>query len=434
LLFFICASLAVIPTLWMRRSYNRNPTLAFDPWSPQQQQQRQLMHYRAGQYNTWQVTDPRTVDLKDDATPIPQSPKDDATPQSIMTPLHVCERKAPIPHDEDMEIMQNHASHCPLSNEPPEKTTLLLLDGLQTFGRMGNNLIEFLHSFQYAKDNGMAVAIMQNSWATHLITDMWMAIQDQDINAWRAFVEQAFCVKIIVNKEELEKYEKVIPMETRDLFLYRREGFSELNEYIEFQSNIIRTLYRSYNNGVGADMRNFPVRNMCSVLDAIFGSEKESAVYSVIHSRSMESAGENLLARISRNSGCDKEAALKMEPEYVKAILEPLGMLEHPILFITDHQKPEILEKLLADPDIGPNIHLIPEEASWAGGDITAAVMSTAFIGNPASSFSGFIAKSRVALGYGNNFLLRKKNEDGEWVDVCDHRCIFDKSVMHVLA
>jgi len=127
-------------------------------------------------------------------------------------------------------------------------------------------------------------------------------------------------------------------------------------------------------------------------------------------------------------------AALDMEPEYVKAILEPLGMLKHPILFITDHQRPEILEKLLADPDIGPNIRLIPEGSSWVGGDITVALMSNVFIGNPASSFSGFIAKSRVALGYDTNYLFRRKNQNGKWVDVCDHRCIFDKKVMNAMS
>ena len=96
------------------------------------------------------------------------------------------------------------------------------------------------------------------------------------------------------------------------------------------------------------------------------------------------------------------------------------GMLDKPIIFITDNQRPEILERLLADPDIGPNLLLKPEEVgNWAGGDITVADLANVFIGNPASTFSGFITKSRVALGYTNNYLLRKKKEDGKWGDVC---------------
>ncbi len=128
---------------------------------------------------------------------------------------------------------------------------------------------------------------------------------------------------------------------------------------------------------------------------------------------------------VSAGSGCDPIAALEMEPEYVKAILEPLDMLNHPIVFMTDHQRPEIMERLMADPDLGPNILLVPSEASWIGGDITLAAMANVFIGNPASSFSGFIAKSRVALGINNNYLYRKRAENGTWIDTCDYHCVF---------
>jgi len=182
-------------------------------------------------------------------------------------------------------------------------------------------------------------------------------------------------------------------------------------------------------------MRRKPVGDMCSVLDASFGEQKSSAVYSVIHSRSLEGEpGLRLLGRIAGKVGCDPVAALDMEPDYVKAILAPLGMLGRPILFLTDGQRPEILERLQQDPDIGANIVLVPAEASWVGGDITAAIMADVFIGNPASTFSGFIAKTRVAFGYRTNFLFRKRDVNGEWVDVCDERGIFDTKVMNVMA
>ena len=44
----------------------------------------------------------------------------------------------------------------------------------------------------------------------------------------------------------------------------------------------------------------------------------------------------------------------------MRRLLEPSDTIHHPILFIPDHQQPEALERLLADPDIGPNILLIP--------------------------------------------------------------------------
>lgn len=388
--------------------------------------------------------DPRTVNAKD--TFVDVYAKDDAIgayteddaalevdagPEPNLAPINVCGRVAPIPHDIDVLIARKY-SDCRLTRRAPQNTELLLLEGVETFGRTGNNLIEFLHSLQYAKEHEMVVGIMMGSWATHLITNMWMSIQDGNRFEWREFMEESFCVKLFDSETQLRQYKKVLQMETRDLFLYKNQ--EALNKYVEFQGQIIRTLYRSYNKGTGVNMRNKPVGNMCSVLDAIFGRERHNAVYSVVHSRSLEGdPGKQLLARIARNIGCDPMAALDMEPEYIKAILAPLGMLEHPILFITDHQRPEILEKLLADPDIGPKIHLIPEEASWVGGDITVAVMANVFIGNPASSFSGFIAKSRVALGYDTNYLFRKMIQ-GEWIDVCDERCIFDQKVMNAMA
>lgn len=160
-------------------------------------------------------------------------------------------------------------------------------------------------------------------------------------------------------------------------------------------------------------------------MDAIFGSETGSVAYSVLHSRTLEGMGTRFMQRVSKQTGCDPKAALEMEPDYVKGILEPLGMLNQPIVFMTDHQRPDILERLQADPDIGPNIHVISSGASWIGGDITLATTASAFIGNPASSLSVFIAKSRFALGYSNSFMFVKQADNGTWVETCDHHCLY---------
>ncbi|KAL7552588.1 hypothetical protein ACHAWF_015830 [Thalassiosira exigua] len=419
------SSLALLVLLRLRQSYDRRPNFGGFSLPKQQWHRRRLSFFKAS-------SDPRTVDLKDDsATPN----ADGSALEQALPPLYVCGRKAPIRNDLDLQISQKYDG-CPALSRPPGKTTILLLEGVETFGRTGNNLIEFLHALQYAKDNDVVVAIVMGSWSTHLITTMWMSVRgkaEEYRMEWRELMERSFCVKILDDPADAELYEDVVRMETRELFMYQHHGL--LNQYVEFQGSIIRTLYRHINDGPGVNMRQKQVKNMCSVIDAMFNEEKDLANYSVIHSRSLEGEpGKRLLGRISRNIGCDPLAALDMEPEYIKAILGPLGMLNHPIIFITDHQRPEILEKLMADPEIGPMIHLIPEEASWVGGDITAAVMSDVFIGNPASSFSGFIAKSRVALGYNNNFLFRKKKTNGEWVDVCDERCIFDVRVMNAMA
>mmetsp|Transcript_41670 Transcript_41670/g.76162 ORF Transcript_41670/g.76162 Transcript_41670/m.76162 type:complete len:169 (+) Transcript_41670:3-509(+) len=102
-------------------------------------------------------------------------------------------------------------------------------------------------------------------------------------------------------------------------------------------------------------------------------------------------------------------------------------MLEHPIIVITDGQNKLSLERLLSDPGIGPMIRQVKPEASSFGGDVTLAVMANVFIGNPASTMSDFIVKSRVSLGFGNKYMYRAKDENGKWTTVCGDDCLFVK-------
>ena len=367
-------------------------------------------------------------------TKIPQVTCYDAR-AALAMPLQICPREAPISHEIEVEMARKYGS-CPLLDDPPESTSILLIQGNETYGRFGNNMIEIMHAFLYARENGVIVAIRRYSWAAHGITEMWMAVQGDDIDTWRHFVERSLCVLIVEANDDLGRYKHVKVMDSydggRELYVYKYHGAEPLSDRVEYMGHILRTLYRSYNDGTGHIMHRddqimAPAGDSCSVLNVAFGTDGPPARYSVVHSRSLEGApGLHHLGLISKRSGCDPTAALEMTPEYIKAILGPLGMLHHPILFITDNQRPEILERLLADPEIGPNIRLIPPEASWIGGDIVAALVADVFVGNPASSFSTFIAKSRMALGYDASFMFRKKDEDGNWVDVCDDMCIYN--------
>ncbi|KAL3758001.1 LOW QUALITY PROTEIN: hypothetical protein ACHAWU_001393 [Discostella pseudostelligera] len=241
-------------------------------------------------------------------------------------PITVCNRIAPLPPSDDIQATLRYAT-CPLLSNPPEKTTILLflLDNTQLKGRTGNNLIEFFHSLQYGRDKGIVVGMMQENWPTRMITEMWMAVHDDNIVAWKRMMERAFCV---INSKR---------MDSADLFYYQHEGSRD--DYIGFQSHIIRALWRSYNKGSGFDIQHAPVRDMCSAVDAIFGGVR-APVYSVVHSRSLEDVGMYLSKMVSDKFGCDPIAALEMQPEYVKAVLEPLDLLKHPIIFMTDNQRP----------------------------------------------------------------------------------------------
>jgi len=340
-------------------------------------------------------------------------------------PLTVCDRPADVGAIEDFRLLQRYAQ-CPkiTPGEP-----ILLLKGGNAHGRTGNNIIEFLHAIQEARDDDIQLGVMSNSWAMDLLLKMWMAIQSP---TWQVDFEKAFCVKVFHDPAELEGWD-VIHKDTKDLFWYLSD--TPLGEYIESQEYWIRTLFRNYNTGKGINHQGFPVKDMCSGIDSIFGEDKESAIYSVIHSRTLEGdPGLKLLKKKAHTSGCDREAALEMRPDYIKSILEPLGMMKFPIVFIADGQNPDVLKRLMADPEIGPLIRIVPEEACWIGGDLTLGVMSNVFIGNPASSFTSFIAKARLALGFGHNYLFRAKDENGKWRTVCGDHCIFDRSIMGVQA
>jgi hypothetical protein len=170
---------------------------------------------------------------------------------------------------------------------------------------------------------------------------------------------------------------------------------------------------------------------MCEGIYALFGNDCSSAIYSVIHLRQLEKVGYLILGAVAKHTGCDPRAAIEMRPDYIRTILKPLGMLNHPIVIITDNQNHEAIQRLLDDPEIGPKITLLPREVSWSGGDMTLGVMSNVFIGNPASSFSSFIAKSRMALGQGHSYLFRARDSEGRWQTVCGDSCVFDKSINH---
>jgi len=346
--------------------------------------------------------------------------------------VSICGRPTMMGTASDLALLQNfeEAETCPGANS----NKLLLLQGQdqRLFGRTGNNLIEFLHALQYARDHDVQLGIVSNSWAFEMLLKMWMSVKDDD---WEVQFEEAFCVKIFNSQDETETqgYDLLFPELTvtedftKQLFLYQSER--SLVEYIGHQAQYLQTLFKNYNTGVGTTESGEPVRDMCSGFKALFGDNK-NAIYSVIHSRSLEEAGKTLLGKVAKNSGCDPEAALHMTPDYVKSILEPLGLLDYPIVLITDGQDFAVVQRLLNDPEIAPKLRLVSEEATWIGGDFTVAVMANAFIGNPASSFSGFIAKSRLALGFGQSYLFRAKNENGEWVNTCGDTCIYDKRIM----
>ena len=320
---------------------------------------------------------------------------------------------------------------CP---EITKDKPIVLLSEATAYGRTGNNLMEFLNALQLARDQNAQLGLMANAWPFKVITRMWFPIGDGEVDlaSWESTFEEAFCVKIFpILSNPMGDGWDVIQRKPKDLLHYKIEA--PLSEYVANSEYDIRTLFRHINRGVGHASDNQPVQDMCAVITSIFGKDQASAIYSVIHSRSFaqegpgkgRNHGQSALLNLSKVSGVDPLGALELRPDYIKSILEPLGMLDYPIAYITDGQDPQIIERLMADPDIGPMIRLVPKEESWLGGDITLAVMSNVFIGNPVSTFSSFIAKCRLALGFEHNYLFRAKDENGQWRTVCGDQGVY---------
>ena len=117
------------------------------------------------------------------------------------------------------------------------------------------------------------------------------------------------------------------------------------------------------------------------------------------------------IKRIAKTAGLTIEGgAVSMGPAYAKSILKPLGMLEYPIVLITDgHAGAE--RGLLNDPTIGPKLMVLSDREKLDGADVALAVLSDVFIGNPASVTSASLARARMALGYSEKStqLFRRK-------------------------
>ncbi|KAL9189189.1 hypothetical protein ACHAXT_011679 [Thalassiosira profunda] len=337
-----------------------------------------------------------------------------------------------------LQICDRGTYHAPLEYRMEQCTAfsqnkpMLLLEGRNARGRMGNNLLELIHAFQLARDKGVQIGIMGQSWAMTLISDMFFERKD---GAWREHFERTLCMKIFDTEEETEGWD-ILHLSTGDLFAYRSPA--PMADYMASQLDVFRRLFANHNTGVGVSGWGRPAGDMCMGINSLFrtAEERRTGIYSVIHSRYLEGLpGQRMLKKVSKASGCHPWAALAMEPEYVKGILRPLGMLDHPVAFISDGENPAILERLLADPELGPRIRVLDESATSLGGDITLAVMSNVFIGNPASSFSTFIGKARLALGFSHNELFRNIDpQTGEWRTVCGDHCLFDYAIQGMQA
>ena len=274
----------------------------------------------------------------------------------------------------------------------------LIMTGYDTNGgRTGNHLRAFLHAVQYARDRNLKLRIERNSWAMDVISSMFM-VREGRVLDWIGHMEEVLCIKVFQTGNRSGRRNRMpgLPLSQKRMFDYISHAPVETKVATDLHT--LRKLFQSYNTGDGTNQYYHGVRDMCSGIDSIFGKDERSVVkYSAIHHRYLEGwPGQRILGKVARVTGCDPLAALDMTPEYIKSILGPLDMLQHPIVKITDYQNIDGLHRLMNDTDIGPLIRLVPNEARWYGGDTTLGVMADVFIGNPASKISYSMSTPKV--------------------------------------
>jgi hypothetical protein len=151
--------------------------------------------------------------------------------------------------------------------------------------------------------------------------------------------------------------------------------------------------------------------DVCSLIQ----SEGPSKKYTVVHLSDEKT--NSLLSELNRLTGLDHSAAVEMSPEYVKAFLTPLEMLNSDIYPIATGEY-EALDTSVADrvlalveDDVLGSLIRLPKEGRHMASVLYFAVLADVYIGNPVDHNSMWIARMRCALGLcSNTFILTKRS------------------------
>ncbi|KAL9189390.1 hypothetical protein ACHAXT_009065 [Thalassiosira profunda] len=316
-------------------------------------------------------------------------------------------------------------------------------------GRTGNQIRAFFHAFDWARDKGSALVIHEDGWPIDpTLQKLYLGVTAEEL------VDRLGVMTFDAVKErfDAEGFTDLKPNVGEAPGLYRlgtrwaRDYVSQSAEYttydgMQHKHYLLQQLYRMTAKEMAAHPDSPGVAEMCASYHAFFGKDGQGVSleslqrigmtqpvtkkYAIIHSRSFE--GKDFLEESHRHYGVDPRASLDYPPDLIRTMLAPLGMADHSILMITDGQDPTVADRLSKDPDIGPHFQVVPQEVSTMMGDILLGVLSEVFIGNPASSFSQYIAMVRYALGMGPSYLHVWRGAKDEWEIFCDDESCFYK-------
>ncbi|KAK1741301.1 hypothetical protein QTG54_007779 [Skeletonema marinoi] len=354
-------------------------------------------------------------------------------PDAISTkekPFVMCDRPTPLNYAIHPKMTQQvtYSGEPFVPRWPTQKKLLLLRKDDYLFGHIGNQINSLLHAYDYARDHQLELGTTFHGWVIEAI--QFMGYESNDNKELRNEIRNELGITIIRNSTDLVGYDEVIQLSAKDLYFYKSPG-DNWESNMNFHIGILRRIFLRYNRALGYAHHGLRAINVCRTIDDLFHGSGSSMKYTVIHSRFMEGRAQFKLNQLAKTSGLTPKGALEMSPKYIRMILKPLGMLEHPIVLFSDGELPSVEEGLLRDPVIGPKLIVLGNKTSLTGPDTALAMLSDVYIGNPASVTSGYIARSRHALGYNEEqtYMFRKEHKDN-WISVCNAKCIFNPWVM----
>lgn len=313
--------------------------------------------------------------------------------------------------------------------------TVFMHDPRGIHGRTGNQIRGFFHAYDYARDHHGPLVMHGDGFPLDTtLRKLYLGLHRKDL------VERLGLIMYDTVPEVWR--DGMFVLGTRWARDYVSDHSAEYTQYdmIQHRHYIIQQLYRM----TGEEMELHPdsegAKDMCASYHAFFGKDgpqqsggilnEEHGItkritekYTIIHSRSFE--GKSFLEEAHRHYGVDARASIDYPPDLISSILSPLGMNNNSILMITDGQNTEVPDRLASDPAIGPYFQVVPQSASTMTGDIMLAILSDVFIGNPASSFSQYIAMVRYALGLGKSYLYVRRGTGDRWEMFCDDETCF---------
>lgn len=349
-------------------------------------------------------------------------------------------------------------------------------NGSKLYGQTGNQIAEFFHAFDMAFDRNAAILISEEGFPLDIpLGNLFPGIKNnmaydndaalvihesgkelglviKSVGDWKANFERMFGVQIFdssIDPMQQEDFTTIKKVKTKWLYWYKSTNHT-LEQRKAHRHYVIQKLYQITAEEMAMNPNSAAVDHLCSAIYAAFGNVGNKTImspfnktitkkYAVIHSRAMP---EFYLQKVQKKSGVDKRAATDFPPELIASILVQTGMLNplklettNSILMITDGENADVIAKLSRDSLIGPNFQVVRHSIGNQYSDMMLAILSDVFIGNPASSFSWFIAQARYALGIEHSYLFFRRNAKSSngwgWETFCDEDCLYDHNNFH---